>query len=373
MAQATFPGLSFCVCGGGSLAHAVATVLAASPMHRVSVLSRHAKKWSGTLVLNYRNQASVVGRPALVSDDPAEVIPQADVVFVIVPHAVREQVLAAIAPHVQSHAWVGALPGFAGFAWTARYYLGPEIKLFGTQRVPYVCRKINYGSEVLVTGIRPRNYVAALPAQNVNVIAEIMRQAMNLYMIPVSNYMNICFSRSNSVFHPARLYGLCKDWDGGEEAFFTSTQNFYSDWDDCSSEIFFGLDEEMCAAAKALPLDLNWAHPVMQHYEIAFKRDLTAKIRSIEALADRAFPMLPVDGGFIPDRNSYYFTEDLVYGLSTLKAIFSVAGIESPVTDKILRWSKQIMGEHTGQMPWPQRFGLDTVEKLSKFCVDGKL
>lgn len=129
----------------------------------------------------------------------------------------------------------------------------------------------------------------------------------------------------------------------------------------------------MCAAAKALPLNLLWAHPVLQHYEIAFKKDLTAKIRSIEALADRPFPMLPVDGGFIPDRGSYYFTEDMVYGLSTLKAIFSVAGIESPVTDKILRWGKQVMGENTAQMPWPQRFGLDTVEKLSAFCVDGKL
>jgi hypothetical protein len=247
-----------------------------------------------------------------------------------------------------------------------------------------VCRKISYGNEVLVTGIRPRNYIAALPAEEVNTIAEVIRKAMNLYVIPVSNYMNVCFSRSNSVFHPARLYGLCRDWNGGDQPFFNGVQNFYGDWDECSSEIFFGLDKEMSAASKALPLDLQWAHPVLQHYEIAFKKDLTAKIRSIEALADRPFPVVAVDGGFVPDINSYYFTEDMMYGLTTLKAIYAVAGIASPVTDEVLRWGQQVMNagwigadgrlhDPLGDMPWPQRFGLNTVGKLASFCVDGKL
>ena len=385
MAQYTnkkLDGLTFCICGGGSLAHAVAAVLSASAINKVHILSRHPEQWSKTLVLNYRNEANLIGVPKLISDKPAEVIPSADIIFIIVPHAFREEMLLSIAPFIQPHAWVGALPGFAGFAWTARYYLDPKIRLFGFQRVPYVCKKEVYGSQVYVTGIRPRNYVAALPAKEVNTITAVLKKAMNLYLIPVPNYMNICFSRSNSVFHPARLFGLCSEWDGSDRPLFTKPQQFYRDWDEMSTEIFLGLDAEMQAATALIPLNLLWAQPLLQHYEIAFQSDLTKRIRSIEALADRPFPMIAVDGGFIPDRNSYYFTEDIAYGLTTLKAIFSLTGISSPVTDNVLKWGQKILnGNWIGEngsiktvcssMPWPQRFGLKTISKLAAFCETG--
>lgn len=374
-------GLTFCICGGGSLAHAVAAVLSASPLHKVLVLSRQPEKWSQTLILNYRNEINIVGKIELVSDKPADVIPYADIIFVIVPHAYREEVLLSISPYVKPHAWVGALPGFAGFAWIARHYLGPQIRLFGFQRVPYVCRKEIYGSKVYVSGIRPRNYIAALPADEVNNITNTLRTTMNLYTIPMPNYMNICFSRSNSVFHPARLYGLCSNWNGENAAFFKKPQKFYSDWDDRSSEIFLELDEEMKAAAARIPLDLLWSQPILQHYEIAFPSDLTNRIRAIKALSDRPFPIIPVNRGFIPDRNSYYFTEDIAYGLTTLKAIFSITGISSPLTDTILKWSQKILNadwiNEKGElnsisgMPWPQQFGIRTIKDLSDFSIKG--
>lgn len=378
------PGLTFCICGGGSLAHAVTAVLSASPLNKVHVLSRNPGQWSGTLSLNYRDEVNIIGRIERVSDNPAEVIPGADIIFIAVPHAYREEVLLSISPYVSPHAWVGALPGFAGFAWTARHYLADKVRLFGFQRVPYVCKKEVYGSRVYVTGIRPRNYIAALPAEEVNSIAGVLQKTMNLYIIPVSNYLNICFSRSNSVFHPARLYGLCSEWNGDEQAVFKTPFQFYSDWDERSSEMFFGLDAEIQAAAALVPLDLLWAQPVLQHYEVAFPADLTDRIRNIEALANRPFPLVPVKDGYIPDRNSYYFTEDIAYGLTTLKAIFTITGISSPVTDKILEWGQRILNaswiNQTGElittgpeMPWPQRFGIKTTDELAAFCIKGTL
>jgi len=350
----------------------------------VLILSRQPALWSQKLILNYRNEITLTGKLEMVSDNPAEMIPPADIIFIIVPHAAREEVLLSIVPFVRPDTWVGALPGFAGFGWTARHYFTQKIRLFGFQRVPYVCKKEVYGTKVNVSGIRPRNYIAALPAAEVNTIAAVLRKAMNLYIIPVPNYLNICFSRSNSVFHPARLYGLCQDWDGSNSPFFKAPQNFYSDWDNKSSEIFFGMDAEMQSAAALIPLDLLWAQPVLQHYEIAFRSDLTDRIRSIKALSDRPFPMVQVEGGYIPDRNSYYFTEDMVYGLTTLKSIFTITGIPSPVTDTVLKWAQKILDTNwiteQGQlqnishsMPWPQRFGIKTITELSSFCVKGKL
>lgn len=376
--------LTFCVCGGGSLAHAVAAVLSSSPDNVVHVLTRQPARWSKNVLLNYRNESYLSGKLKKVAADPAEVVPEADIILVLVPHAAREEVLVSIAPYVQEKAWVGAFPGFAGFAWQARYYLGRAIRVFGLQRVPYVCKKQAYGRQVLVRGIRPRHYVASVPAAEVNEIAAILSSSMNLLVVPVPHYLNICFSRSNSVFHPARIFGRCQDWKGGRRELLQKKEKFYRDWDERSSEIFLALDDEMTKASALLPADTRWALPVLQHYEIAFGKDLTVKIRSIEALSDRWFPLHPSYKGFIPATDSYYFTEDITYGLTTLKALYTIAGSSSPVTDKILQWAGRILNmqwtDEKGNllfsvpgMPWPQRFGITSPEKLDKFCETGVL
>lgn len=154
---------SIAICGGGSLAHVLAAVAGARPSRTVRVLTRRPDDWSSEVHAEY-GDLELIGRVAEASSDPAKVIPGCDAILIAVPSDAREDVLRRIAPYVSPSTWVGSLPGFGGFDWLARSILGPEARLFGTQRVPFVCHKLTYGRRVAVTGIRPETLVAALPA-----------------------------------------------------------------------------------------------------------------------------------------------------------------------------------------------------------------
>ena len=149
------------VCGGGSLAHAVVAVVGARDDVQVRVLTRQPQRWSREVRGIYLDVAEVRGRVAVASSDPQRVVAGADVVLLCVPACARERVLTDIAPFVDTRAWIGCFPGFGGFDWQARGILGPQARIFGLQRVPYVRKTISYGEAVWISGIRPRLVLGA--------------------------------------------------------------------------------------------------------------------------------------------------------------------------------------------------------------------
>ena len=206
-------GFTVCVCGGGSLAHAVSGVIGSNPNCSVNVLTRRPYDWETKISIDFQGDFILHGQLNKISDKAKDVVPNSDLIIIAVPHVAREEVLTKIKPYVKAGAWVGSFPGFAGFAWQAMDILGKNVNLFGLQRVPYVRGQKVYGRKVEIKGIRSRNFIASVPSKKVNEIAGLLHQIMNLYLIPVPNYLNICFSRSNSVCHPARIYSLLSKWD----------------------------------------------------------------------------------------------------------------------------------------------------------------
>ena len=53
-------------------------------------------------------------------------------------------------------------------------------------------------------------------------------------------------------------------------------------------------------------------------------------------------PVIEVDGGFIPDLHSRYFTADFSYGLTIIKQIAEFAGVNIPNIDETMAWYKEI-------------------------------
>ena len=52
--------------------------------------------------------------------------------------------------------------------------------------------------------------------------------------------------------------------------------------------------------------------------------------------------MVSVEGGFIPDLHSRYFTADFSYGLTIIKQIADIAGVRTPNIDETMAWYKDI-------------------------------
>ena len=78
------------------------------------------------------------------------------------------------------------------------------------------------------------------------------------------------------------------------------------------------------------------------HYESPTVQAMTNKISSIEAFKGLTTPSVEVNGRFIPDLHSRYFTADFSYGLSIIQQIARFAGVDTPNIDDVMNWYKKI-------------------------------
>jgi hypothetical protein len=53
-----------------------------------------------------------------------------------------------------------------------------------------------------------------------------------------------------------------------------------------------------------------------------------------------------VEGGFVPDFGSRYFTEDFPYGLAIVRRLAQENGVPSPTIDRICEWGMDKVGTY---------------------------
>lgn len=361
------------VCGGGSLAHAIVAVLGAQPDVQVRILTRQPTRWSPVVRAIYLDVAEIAGKLVAASNRPSEVIPGTQIVILCVPSCAREETLTAIAPFLDRDTWIGCFPGFGGFEWQSRSILGPEAKVFGLQRVPYVRKTISYGETVWISGIRPRLVLGALPSSEVRTISRRIEQLLGIPTDPTANYLPITLSASNPLFHPARIYSAFSSLPTDGE--FSEKALFYEEWDDAASRAYLALDDELQGICSEIPTDLTAAQPIRLHYGIDDEGGLTHRIRSLRSLRDRYLPLLRTDTGYVPDVHSYCFSEDISFGLVIVKGVAEIVGVATPTIDRVIGWAQQAMGHDyihgdrlTGTdaalLPIPARFGISNVAEL---------
>ena len=129
----------------------------------------------------------------------------------------------------------------------------------------------------------------------------------------LSNHYEASLSNSNPLLHPSRLYDLWHDWRVG--VVYPRVPLFYEEWTENAARLYIDMDNELQALLARLPVRPGAIPAVLAYYQSTDAASLAAKLRSIEAFKGIASPMKAVDGGFIPDWESRYFTEDFPYGL----------------------------------------------------------
>jgi hypothetical protein len=68
---------------------------------------------------------------------------------------------------------------------------------------------------------------------------------------------------------------------------------------------------------------------------------LARKLRSIEAFKGIPAPMKAVEGCYVPDFQSRYFTEDFPYGLAIVRRLMQQKNIPSPTINMIYEWGER--------------------------------
>lgn len=352
------------IVGGGNVGTQFAVHCAAKG-HQVSIYTPHFQEFQKHLtIVDEKGNMQKEGWVHSVTENAEEAFSGAECIFVTVPAFRMRYIAEKILPYVGNGVKIGLIPGSGGGECAFRSCLAKGGIVFGIQRVPSVARLVTYGRTVRATGYREQLLLAALPRKKTKECCALMEELLDMPCAKLPGYLNVTLTPSNPVIHTSRLYTLFQDYAAGK--YYDRVPLFYEEWDEDSSRLLLECDGEVQQICKALPaFDLQEVKSLKRHYESNTAEELTRKIRSIEGFQGIKTPMVPKDGGYIPDLDSRYFTADFSYGLSILRQIGEFAGVATPAMTRISGWYEKI-AKHRESFNY-RDYGIDNPEQFQAF------
>lgn len=323
------------ICGGGNLGHVVAAWLSLQDGCAVSVLTRNPERWASALQLTLPDTSARRAPLRSVTAQPAEVVPEADIVLLCLPGFALKPAMQQIAPYLSQGAKVGSVVSSTGFFLFADEVLPAHTPLFGFQRVPFIARTTTYGHSAALLGFKSSLAVAT---ENIDAVEDFCKQLSAWFGVEVAllkSRWEAALTNSNPLLHPARLYSLWSAWDG-EPA--DNVPGFYTDWTDEASTLLLAMDTEFQQLTQALHVRPGAIPPLTQYYESPDAAALTRKISSIPAFQGIPAPMQQTPRGYIPDFAHRYFTEDFPYGLRFAVQQAQRLSLPIPTMQRVYDW-----------------------------------
>ncbi len=299
-----------------------------------------------------------------ITCDMGKAVADADYIFVTHPAFLLPETAKKMLGKTKDGVKIGVIPGTGGAEFAFKPLIEQGAVLFGLQRVPAVARLSEYGKTVCVEGPRPLLHVAAIPRSITYEIADVIADTFDVPCKAMDNYLCVTLTPSNPILHTTRLRTEFADYKKG--VVYPKNILFYEEWAMESSELLLKCDEELQQVCRKLDkLDLEDVKSLKLHYESDTAEKLTAKIRSIKSLQGLGSPMLEVEGGFIPDFNSRYFTADFPYGLAILLEMAKLVGVDAPFMAETLKWYEDMTG-NVSKFKLSD-FGINSVKDLYNF------
>ncbi|MEW5850575.1 MAG: NAD/NADP octopine/nopaline dehydrogenase family protein [Myxococcota bacterium] len=384
--------LQVTVCGAGNLGHVFLGRLGNHPEVRVNLLTSSEERadmlrramQDGVRVRS--RDGEVVGRPHVVTADPARVIPGSRLVLMCLPSFCEPAVLARIVPHLDDGALVGSIPGPGGVHWAARRALeaaGKRATVFGLASIPWMCKLDEPGRSVRVLGTKTITGLATADRENAALASDLMALLVGFPVIDIGNFLQIIFNPGNQLLHPGLMFDLFANWDATP---LPEPPLFYESATSEGAAVVAAMGEEILAMRAAIEaarpdFDLTAVLPVDLAIRAAYSSDIADHsslqriLASNRAYAGIRTPMLKVDGGYVPNWGSRFFLEDIPFGLVVLRGIAELADVRTPMIDKVLTWAQERMGKRylvdgrlsgpdVAESGAPQRHGFRTLNQL---------
>lgn len=331
------------IVGGGNIGTQFAAHCA-SRGHLVTIFSSKPERFDKTVrCVDAEGNTTCQGTICGATSDPETAFSGADVIFVTVPADCMEQYAPLIIPYARPGMKIGLIPGTGGGECAFAEALKKGAVIFGLQRVPAVARLIEYGKTVCSTGYRGLLHAAALPKLETESCCQLLTDIFQIPCAPLPDYLNLTLTPSNPILHTTRLRTLYQDYHPG--VVYGSIALFYQHWTDESSRLLIACDSEVQQLCRVLKeFDLSGVRSLKEHYESDTPEKMTQKISHIPAFQGLPSPQRAVEGGFIPDFTSRYFTADFSYGLAILVQVAQMVGLDTPNMNATLQWYQDLAG-----------------------------
>jgi hypothetical protein len=420
-----------CICGGGNAAHVAVGMFSqqgievdlymsygneAENMVKCLTLqdrSGSSNNQKGCITVNFDSADNpehrrLQGRPKMISNNPKDLIPDADLILIITPANAHEAILLSIAPYLKENVIIGASPSPGGFNMLAMYCLQKmdvseqivkSLVLFGTACLPWVCRIQKFGESVYLAGTKATVDVNCVPQ---NATENVLSLLNNLYIgtefRSVGNFLHTTLFPHNCIIHPGIMFGLFGDWNGKP---FKEAPLFYQSMNDSIATILEGLDTDVQYIAHTIEKKMGFQLKVPTLKQLMldlYPKDIIDKtcietiFKTNKQYKGLCAPMLngsngaetDVDidptAGLVPNFHFRYLTEDVPHGLAVLRGIAEILQIDTLFIDEVLTWAQERIGRHylvEGKMVGadiaysgcPQRFGIYTIDDLRKSIV----
>ena len=329
---------TICICGGGSLGHVIAGWLSAKSKAKVNILTGRPELWDSSISVCTPQDSTLKGCLSKVSNNPAEVLPEADVVLFCYPGFMIASELERICPHIRKDAYIGSVFSSTGFFFEAMKILPSGQPLWGFQRVPFISRVAQYGHSANLLGYKPCYHIAVenVSQQDKEAFAELVSDWFERPAHLLKNHYEASLTNSNPILHTARLYTMF----GGENEgrVYPRMINFYEEWTVEAADMLIRMDEEFFSLLKVLPVTEGYLPPILEYYESTDAGSLARKLSSIRGFKGITSPMVQTDQGWVPDFGSRYFTEDFPYGLRYIRDLAHEHNVPCPNIDLVFDW-----------------------------------
>lgn len=332
------------IIGGGNIGTLMAANIASKGLYKLTLLTSDPTQWSNKInVYDGNNNFLRSGVIDYIFDNPKDAFKEADLIICTLPSNVYHQVIETYIPYIPDNAYFGVIPGMGGKEFPIFNQKQKNIKYFAFQRVPGVARIIQYGKSVADLGERELLHFAA---NNINdkEIKDLHLFFENLFGLKcelLPNVLSVTLTPSNPILHTSRLYGLGQMSKNGV---FSRDYLFYKEWDDLSSEIILGMDNEVQNICNNINgLDLSSVKSLTKHYEAYTIESFTNKIRNIESLSTIKSPLVPSINGYKFDFSSRYFNEDFYFGLYIIQDLSKILHLDSPYINRVVLWHQELI------------------------------
>jgi hypothetical protein len=385
------------ICGGGNAAP-VLIALAAKAGWEIDVFAplddeagrlRVGITAGGGITARFAGE-SIVGCPRQVSANPAEVIPEADVILLALPAFAHSPTLEAIAGFMKPNVALGAVPARSGFDFQARSILDERdlsLRIFGLQTLPWACRIAIYGQTVDILGTKAEAAYAIFPPDESSDWNRQLSTLLGLKLVAVDSFLTLTLANTGQLIHPGIMYGLSRDKESK-----TFGQNeiplFYQGVDPDTAELLKAMSDEVQAISgelagrlpdfkpnEVLPI-YDWLLRAYPNY-ISDGSTLRRAFNTNQAYAGLRFPTRSTGPDtFVIDYAARYLSEDVPYGLVVIRGIAELVDVRTPTIDKVIVWAqarlgKQYMANGTLSGPdlaetrAPQVYGIQTFSGLA--------
>jgi len=338
---------------------------------RTQLLTSKPQVWKGaTPRVRFPTGEVQVGQLYKVSDDPAELIPQSDIVLWTGPVNHTKETFEKIKPYLDTRKTVVGMIFAQGLVHVlAQRIFGPDVRFFALRNIPWLCRATKHGEEAVIVGGK-----TSIDVITMNLEKDFIKKELEpLFVVqktgkwePViellPDFCPVVFNPANQIIHPAAYWGLFRNWHGAPMAAWEDTKEWlYRGMDEVAGQVLEVLDEELqqlknayykATGAEGCTHVIPLRDRLLKQYgdQIEDKTSMARMIATNKAYAMAKTPVIRTELGVMPDPNHRVVTDDIGWGLCALVSIaerLEVAGFKTPTSTMrmLIEWHEKMMSK----------------------------